>query len=271
MDYSRCPGYFSPWEEDANKQKPGHTDMPISFLVVQHADWETPGKLLVQTAQQVDVRLEIAHIYRQSIPDPMAFDALLLLGGPPNVHEEKRYPFLKEEKRLLKAWMAMNRPCLGFCLGHQLLADSLGAAVEANSQPSVGFTQGHLTHAGKEHPIFKGISSPLSLFKWHAQAVQTPLPRDLVMLATSGQCVVEAFSVVDRPHIIGLQCDNHAAHPDDIRSWLSHDGKWIDSLPDPGQSFSDLPRQAELHYETIQTDFTRIMNNFVTLVKNHRG
>jgi len=91
------------------------------------------------------------------------------------------------------------------------------------------------------------------------------------MLATSGQCVVEAFSVVDRPHIIGLQCDNHAAPPDDVRSWLLHDSNWIDSLPGSGQSFSDLPRQAELYYKAIQTDFTRIINNFVTLVKNHRG
>ncbi len=246
-------------------------DMPISFLVVQHADWETPGKLLVQTAQQADIRLEITHIYRQAIPDPMAFDALLLLGGPPNVHEEKQFPFLKEEKQLLKAWLAMDRPCLGFCLGHQLLADSLGAVVGANSRPSVGFTRGHLTHAGKEHPIFKGVSSPLSLFKWHGQAVQTPLPRDLVMLATSDQCVVEAFSVVDRPHIIGLQCDNHAAHPDDVRSWLSHDEKWINSLTDTEQSLSDLPQQAKFHYEAIQTDFIRIMNNFVGLVENHRG
>ncbi|HHB75473.1 MAG TPA: type 1 glutamine amidotransferase [Desulfobulbus sp.] len=245
--------------------------MPVSFLVIQHADWETPGKLLTQTARQAGIKLEIAHIYRQSIPDPMAFDALLLLGGPPNVHEEKRYPFLKEEKQRLKAWLAMNKPCLGFCLGHQLLADCLGAAVGRNSQAIVGFTEGYLTHAGREHPIFNGISSPLSLFKWHAQAVQTPLPRDLVMLATSDHCVVEAFSVVDRPHIIGLQCDNHAAHPDDVRSWLSHDSKWIDSLPDSGQSFSDLPRQARQRYGTIKTDFAGIMNNFVNLVQNRRG
>ncbi len=245
--------------------------MPISLLVVQHAAWETPGKLLVQTAQQTDISLEITHIYKQAIPDPMAFDALLLLGGPPNVDEEKRYPFLKEEKRLLKAWLAMDRPCLGFCLGHQLLAATLGAAIGANSQPNVGFTQGHLTHAGKEHPIFNGVSSPLPLFKWHGQAVQTPLPRNLIILATSSQCVVEAFSVVDRPHIIGLQCDNHAAHPDDVRSWLSHDVKWIDSLPATGQSFSVLPRQAKQYYETIKTDFAKILNNFVTLIRNRRG
>ena len=245
--------------------------MALTFLVIQHVDWETPGEILVRAACEADVRLEIAHIYRQAIPDPMAFDALLLLGGPPNVHEEKQYPFLKEEKQLLQAWLAMDRPCLGFCLGHQLLADALGAAMGANNPPSVGFTRGHLTHAGKEHPMFQGITSPLPLFKWHGQAVRTPLPRDLVMLATSDQCVVEAFSVVDRPHIIGLQCDNHAAHPDDIRSWLLHDGKWLASLPATEGSFAGLPQQAKQHYKTIKADFGKIMNNFVLLVKQHRG
>jgi len=205
--------------------------MAFTFLVVQHVDWETPGEFLVRAAHKAGVELEIAHIYQQAVPDPMSHDALLLLGGPPNVHEEKQFPFLKEEKRLLNAWLAMDRPCLGFCLGHQLLAAALGADIGPNSWPSVGFTKGHLTHAGKEHPVFRGISSPQPLFKWHGQAVQTPLPRDLVMLATSDRCVVEAFSVADRPHIVGLQCDNHAAHPDDIRSWLRHDADWLAACP----------------------------------------
>ena len=189
--------------------------MALKFLVLQHIDWESPGRMLYEAAGRLDITLEITKIYRQAAPDPADFDALLLLGGPPNIHEEDRYPFLREEKRLLKAWIAMDRPCLGFCLGHQLLADALGAEIGPNFMPSIGFIQGHLTHAGKEHPIFQGINSPLTLFKWHEQAVQTPLPRNLMMLATSSQCVLEAFSVVGRPHIIGLQCDNHAAHPDD--------------------------------------------------------
>ncbi len=244
--------------------------MALTFLVVQHTDWETPGKLLTEIALKAGVRLEVAHIYRQAIPDPMIFDALLLLGGPPNVHEEKQYPFLQEEKQLLKAWLAMDRPCLGFCLGHQLLADALGAAVGPNSRPSVGFTRGHITHAGKEHPVFRGVASPLPLFKWHGQAVQTPLPRDLIMLATSDQCVVEAFGVVDRPHIVGLQCDNHAAHPDDVRSWIQHDATWIASLAEESQPDVELTQTAKDQYPGIKKDFTLFFNNFVTIVKDHR-
>ena len=240
--------------------------MALKFLVLQHIDWETPGKFLYDAAKLLGIRLEITKIYQQAAPDPADFDALLLLGGPANVHEEKRYPFIQEEKRLLKAWLAMDRPCLGFCLGHQLLADALGAEIGTNFIPSIGFIQGHLTHAGKKHPIFQGVDSPLALFKWHGQSVQTPLPRDLMMLATSNQCVVEAFSVAGRPHIVGLQCDNHAAHPDDVRSWIEHDRDWICSLPGGDGLTRILPKEAKKQSAKLQSVFTQILNNFVTLV-----
>jgi GMP synthase-like glutamine amidotransferase len=244
--------------------------MMLKFLVLQHVHWETPGKILFDAAREMDVGLEITKIDQQTAPDQVGFDALLLLGGPPNVYEEKRYPFLKEEKRLLKAWLAKDRPCLGFCLGHQLLADALGAKVGPNIKPSVGFIQGQLTHAGKEHPIFKGIKSPLPLFKWHGQSVQTPLPRDLEILATSSECAIEAFSVANRPHIIGLQGDNHAAHPDDVRSWLQHDSDWIASLPDGNQLVRELPGEAEKQFRKITADFTRLFTNFVTIVQGEK-
>lgn len=244
--------------------------MALNFLVLQHIDWETPGIFLLDAARKLGIHLEIVRIYRQAAPDSADFDALLLLGGPPNVHEENRYPFLREEKRLLKAWLAMDRPCLGFCLGHQLLADALGAEIGTNFMPGTGFTKGHLTHSGSEHPIFRGITSPLSLFKWHSQSVQTPLPRELLMLATSSQCVIEAFGVAGRPHIIGLQCDNHAAHPNDVRSWLHHDNAWLRGLPEGETLSRTMVDEAEQRTEEMQSVFLQLMRNFATLVEEKK-
>ena len=119
---------------------------------------------------------------------------------------------LKLEEPLKKA-LSSGKPYLGICLGHQLLADSLGAKVGNNFTPSIGFIDGHLTRDGREHPIFKDIPKIMPLFKWHGQAVQPPLPKHLHVLATSSQCEVEAIGLEDRPHIIGLQFDNHAADP----------------------------------------------------------
>jgi len=245
--------------------------MALKFLVLQHIDWEPPGTFFLYAARQLDISLEVIKIYQQAAPDPADFDALVLLGGPPNVHQEDQYPFLREEKRLLKAWLAMDRPCLGFCLGHQLLADALGAEIGQNFMPGTGFIRGHLTHSGSEHPIFQDIDSPLTLFKWHGQSVQTPLPRDLLMLATSSQCVIETFSVAGRPHIIGLQCDNHAAHPDDVRSRFRHDDKWISRLADGKNLSRTLVDEAQHRAAETRSVFLQLMKNFVTLVENKKN
>ncbi len=61
--------------------------MEKRFLTFQHTPWEGPGIHLLQ----------------------------------------EEHPFLKAEKAAICQSIEEDRPYLGFCLGHQLLADSLGA------------------------------------------------------------------------------------------------------------------------------------------------
>jgi GMP synthase-like glutamine amidotransferase len=109
-------------------------------------------------------------------------------------------------------------PYLGFCLGHQLLADALGAKIGPNYRACIGFIEGFITHDGRNHPAFRELPQHMPLFKWHAQAVQEPLPNYINILATSSECQVEAISVHERPHILGMQFDNHAADPADVKN-----------------------------------------------------
>lgn len=236
------------------------------LLVLQHVDWERPGRLLLELEEILFVDFHIVEIWKNPSPDITDFDALILLGGPPNVGEENKFLFLREEKRLLQAWLTLNRPCLGFCLGHQLLADVFKAKVGPNFITSVGFIEGHLTHEGRVHPLFKNINTPFSLFKWHSQAIDTPVPRNFNLLATSSECMVEAFSIKGRPDIIGLQCDNHAAHPDDITEWIKNDQNLLCQLPTGKVSSSVLLKQAEQYQEEIKRTFTGLMQNFISLI-----
>ncbi len=204
--------------------------MNKKLLVLQHVSWENPGKLLVEAAKKQNCSLKVVKVWRQPIPSPTRYDGLLVLGGGPNVDQEEQFPFLVEEKRVVRHHIEEKRPYLGFCLGHQLLAEALGAKIGTNFRPSVGFVSGHQTHHGREHPLFEGIPPKTPLFKWHGQAVKEPLPRHVNILSTSSEVVVEAISLDNHPHIVGVQCDNHAADPIDVQCWLKKDKKWLASL-----------------------------------------
>lgn len=239
--------------------------MAPQFLVFQHGPWERPGQLLLQTAEELGIRLKIVKVWQQPIPRLAPYDGLIVLGGSPNVDQERLYPFLLPEKSAIRESIAEDRPYLGFCLGHQLLADALGAKVGSNVRPSVGFVQGFLTSAGREHPAFRALPKNLTLYKWHGQTVITPPPRHIEVLATSADCQVEAISVENRPHLLGLQFDNHAADPHDVAVWLAKDQKWLASLPldlDPAA----ILRQAKRLKTQLARDFSRLLANYFALL-----
>lgn len=241
--------------------------MGKKFLVFQHVPWEGPGVFLLEAARRHRIQLDVVKVWQELLPDPDPFDALLVLGGGPNVDEEAKYPFLTREKIAIRRSLADNRPYLGICLGHQLLAEALGAKIGRNSRHSVGFTTGYLTHQGHVHPAFRGMPDRLTLFKWHGQAVQEPLPRHLEVLATSRECAIEAISVVNRPHILGVQFDNHAADPGDVASWLEQDAAWLDSLGLAPAARKIILTEARERREKCAAEFELLFANFLKLVE----
>lgn len=240
--------------------------MKRKILVLQCVDWRTPGRFLLDLASTLPVEFHVVESMREPLPQGSDFDALILLGES-MVSEDKdgRLSYEREKKFLLE-WLVLDKPCLGFCLGHQGILDAFQAKAVPNFVNSVGFIHGHLTHDGRLHPLFKGIGPTFSLFKWHDHAVQIPLPQNFILLATSSDCVVEAFTIKGRPHIIGLQCDNHAAHPDDVRSWLKSDKAWLDSLSLGKAYGNELLKDAESSLVRNQKVFTQLIRNFVSLV-----
>lgn len=240
--------------------------MTKKLAVFQHSPWEGPGRFLQQAAQRNNIELDIIKAWQGIFPDPDDYNGFLLLGGSANVDEEKRYPFLVAEKKSLQEILAANRPCLGICLGHQLLAEALGAQIGPNFCTSIGVSQAFLTANGRNHPLFKGFASPFPTFKWHGQAVIPPVPRHFHILATSKECQVEAFSIKGRPHLIGIQFDNHAAHPDDVGAWYDHDRPWLDSLTPRPTEKAPLLEEIIRTQNALATHFSAFFSSFCQML-----
>jgi GMP synthase (glutamine-hydrolysing) len=241
------------------------------ILVLQHLNWKGPGRFLLNVAGRLSIELHVVETWREPIPESSDFDALILLGGSLDGEQLETGTFFHEEKQFLQGWLALDKPSLGFCLGHQVLIDAFQAKVVDNFMNSVGFIEGYLTHDGREHPLFKGIEPTLSLFKWHRHAIQTSVQQNYILLATSSDCVVEAFTIKGRHHIIGLQCDNHAAHLDDICKWLESDKDLLSNVSS-ARTFGDkLLREAESSLKTNQEVFTKLIRNFISLAMDTKS
>jgi GMP synthase-like glutamine amidotransferase len=241
----------------------------LSFLVVQHAPWEGPGRHLLEAAQASGATLEVWRAWEGGGPPAPDFDGVIALGGPPNVTEDDRYPYLTALKALIRDWLAEGKPYLGFCLGHQFLAHVLGGEVGPQRR-SIGFADVELSEAGAAHPIFAGLPKRMRLFKWHGQGARLPLPGGVELLATSAACPVEAISIRGLPQVVGMQFDLHAESELDARKWLAADAAWLAGGPEPvdGEAIIEEARRQEAEAARL---FGLLWRNFCALVRRGRG
>jgi GMP synthase-like glutamine amidotransferase len=167
----------------------------MRFLVLQHIDCEHPGifrKFLAADAVTWDaVELDA----NEKIPPLEPYDALWVMGGPMDVWDIEECPWLVEEKRAIRRWVReLNRPYLGLCLGHQLLADALGGTCGPQRPPEIGILDVALTDKASKDPLFSGLPKNFKALQWHSVRVAQP-PEDAVVLASSQACPCQAIRV----------------------------------------------------------------------------
>ena len=165
------------------------------ILVFQHIAVEHPG-VFRDFMREDGVEWRAVELDAgESIPDLGGYDALWVMGGPMDVWEDDLHPWLEAERTAIReALLERKLPFLGFCLGHQLLAQALGGEVGPAAEPEIGIFDVELTEAGRASPLFEGVPATHACLQWHGAEVLQP-PAGARVLAASPACAVQALGV----------------------------------------------------------------------------
>ncbi|MBI5184763.1 MAG: type 1 glutamine amidotransferase [Nitrospinae bacterium] len=134
-------------------------------------------------------------------PEIGEIDMLIIMGGPMNIYEEKKHPWLAGEKKFIEKAIAANKTVLGICLGAQLIADALGSRVCANKHKEIGWFPVQKTEQAGKIPAFDALSDEMVVFHWHGDTFD--LPQGAIHAARSAACENQAFIYDGR--VVGLQ------------------------------------------------------------------
>jgi GMP synthase (glutamine-hydrolysing) len=123
---------------------------------------------------------------------------LIVMGGPEAVYRLDRYPYLREEMRLIEHALKENKPILGVCLGSQLLAATLGANVRRSEDREIGWYRVRLSEAAIDDQLMRGLPAEFVAAHWHSDVFD--LPAGAIALASSEKTPIQAYRYGDRAY-----------------------------------------------------------------------
>lgn len=177
-----------------NRQSDRHSNR---ILTVIHKETTVPGRVGSKLTA-MGYELEIcAPILGETLPNELErYAGVLVFGGPMSANDNE--PYLHQEMDWIQRVLAAELPYLGICLGAQMLAKVLGAAVRPHQQAleEIGYYSVYATAAGQS------LFAPhMKTYQWHKEGFE--VPAGAVLLARGDDFPNQAFRWGDRAY--GLQ------------------------------------------------------------------
>ncbi|MBM3162474.1 MAG: type 1 glutamine amidotransferase [Chlorobi bacterium] len=229
------------------------------ILIVKNIAREGPG-LLEPVLERHCVAYTVCDISRgETIPDPLACDALVILGGPQSADDDT--PAMRMELDMAGRALQAGMPCLGICLGLQVMVKAVGGLVMASPVREIGFfdPEGRpfcmeLTGEGKKDPLFRNMPESFRVFQLHGETVD--ITESMRVLGVGRHCRNQAVRV--GPKAYGLQC-HFELTAEMLREWSRLD-------PDLQKIGSKTLME---QFETVREDYTAtgisLMTNFLKI------
>jgi len=157
----------------------------VMITILQHGEHE-PAGTIEDTLQEGAESYRILRLYEG---DPVPSDPperLIVLGGQMSVNDEREFPFLVEEKQLVKKAVAHSSAVLGICLGAQMIAAACGKKAYTGEKEL-----GWRTITGCNSPGQRFFPGQFDVFHWHKETFD--LPDGARLLATGTVVKNQAF------------------------------------------------------------------------------
>ena len=161
--------------------------MMKKIIFIRHIAIEGPGTL-GEFLRKKDIEYAILDVFKENgavlaSQDLKTVGAVVILGGPMNVYEDEKFPFLSAEKDFIRKVIKENVPLFGICLGAQLIACVLGAKVRRAPCKEIGWYEIALDKTARTDPLMKGSDDKMAVFQWHEDTFD--LPKGAFLLASN--------------------------------------------------------------------------------------
>lgn len=181
--------------------------MSNKVLIIQNIGHEGPG-LLLDLMREYTIEFELCDLSQGDlIPDPLDFAAVVILGGPQSANDESST--MNQELQRVREILDASIPCLGICLGLQVMVKASGGSIEPCALKETGFHEPDgepytvsLTPEGRNDRLFKGLPDRLRVFQLHGETV-VPTP-GMSLLGTGKGCRYQVLKI--GANAWGLQC-----------------------------------------------------------------
>lgn len=165
-------------------------------------DYPRYPEMFASLLSEADERLTfetVALLDGAAPPDPRRCEAVLITGSPFGVYDST--PWMDPLRAFVRGAFAAKTPLVGFCFGHQIIADAMGGVVRKSEK---GWGVGRHTYeiVGRRPWMIEAPSS-ISLNVSHQDQVIEP-PKGAVTLARSDH-TAHAMLAYDEAPVISLQ------------------------------------------------------------------